>query len=113
VASLIPAIGHAQSDAVDRTNRAAYEAAIKCFVVDGYASTQREKAGDAEKAASYEASARHSFDVAFAAGARIGLGDSQVNRDIDYAQVSELPKLIRDLDYLKSVAATCKALHLM
>jgi hypothetical protein len=103
----------AQDDAVTRANRLAYDSTLKCFVADGYASDERRKAGDAVKSAAYKAKARESFDLAYAAGEKIGLTDQKIGRDLDFAQETELPQFIRDQRYLLDTAATCKALGLM
>jgi hypothetical protein len=100
-------------DAVTRANHMAYDAAIKCFVADAYASDERRKAGDAAKSAAYHTMSRVSFDVAFTAGTKIGFDDDKVNRDLEFAQETELPRFIRDQKYLLDTAATCKAMGLM
>jgi hypothetical protein len=108
-----PASADSTDDAVTRANRMAYDAAMKCFVANGYASDERRKAGDLAKSAAYGTKARASFDLAYAAGEKIGLSDDQISRDMDYAQETELPRFIRDQRYLLETAATCKALGLM
>ena len=94
-------------------NRSAYDMARKCLVADGHASAERNRAGDTAKAAHYDAMARQAFDVAFNAGEKLGLSDDQVKRDLDFTQQMELPRFIREPDYLRSTAATCKAVGLM
>ena len=101
------------ADAVAKANQGAYEHAIRCFLANGYASDGRRKAGDAARATAYDTKARQSFDLAYAAGNRIGLNDTKIGRDLDYYQSIELPRFIRDEKYLLSVASTCKALGLM
>ncbi len=103
----------AGDDAAAHTNRLAYDTAIRCFVADAYASDERRKVGDEVKADSYKAKSRESFDLAYTAGDKIGLTDKQVGRDLDFAQQTELPRLIRDQHYLLDTASTCKALGLM
>jgi hypothetical protein len=103
----------AESEGQQHAQRLAYEAAMKCFVANSYVSGERAKAGDAAKAASYDANARKSFDLSYRAGEALGVGEAQVKRDLDFAQANELPKMVGNLDYLKGVAATCKALSLM
>jgi hypothetical protein len=105
--------GSAGADSVDeaemRATGMAYQAAMKCYVTLAYASDQRRKAGDNGKSALYEAKARQSFDMAFRAGEKTGLNDDRINRDIDFVQKTELPKLIQDEKYFLATAAMCKA----
>lgn len=108
VASAQPA-----EDAVARANRGAYDWTLKCFVLDSKASNDRERAGDLSKAADYNAKARKAFDMAYSAGARIGLSEAQVAHDLDYAQLHELPILVQDEGYFRRTAGTCKALGLL
>lgn len=104
---------NAQDDAEMHATRMTYDAALKCFVADGYASDERRKSGDSEKSAVYRAKARVSFDLAYTAGEKIGLGDDMVGRDIDFALKTELPRFVQDQRYLLDTASTCKALGLM
>lgn len=106
-----PALG--ADDAVTKANRDAYTHAIRCFLANGYASDERRKVGDATKAATYDLQSRKSFDLAYAAGNKIGLSDARIGRDLDYYQSIELPRFIREAKYLLGVASTCKALGLM
>jgi len=100
-------------DAVARSSRMAYDATLKCAVANGLASDDHHDAGDATKAAEYRAKARRSFDLAYQIGAKLGLSESQIARDLEFAQDSELPRMMRDRSYYLSTAATCKALGLM
>jgi len=96
-----------------RANRMAYESLMRCFVANAHAGDERQTVGDTAKAASYRAKARKSFDLAYAAGEKIGLSDDKISRDLDYAQATELPHLISDQHYQMDTASTCKALGLM
>jgi len=95
-------------------NRMAYEAAIKCFIINGVATGERQRAGDKAKATSHEAAARRSFDLATQLGGRLGLSGTRINQDMSLAQTVELPRFTAsDLTYYREVAATCKALGLL
>lgn len=106
---------HAESDAaaLQRANRMAYDAAIKCFVAASVATGEREDAGDRDAATRYEHSARKSFDTASALGEKLGFSGSRINQDFGMAQAAQLPKLVRDLNYYRDTAAMCRALGLM
>ncbi len=106
-----PAI--AQDDAQARANRIAYDAARKCAVADILAADDRHDVGDAAKEEAYRAKSRVAFDAAYALGAKLGLTDKQIGRDMDFAQASELPHMLRDKAYFMQAAAMCKALSLM
>lgn len=112
-ASLTAANAASGQDATAKANRMAYESATRCFLANGYAGDERRKAGDKSKEAAYLTKARQSYDVAFAAGRKLGISDQEIGRDIDFAQTIELPRFIRDGKYLLGVASTCKALGLM
>ncbi|TAL32262.1 MAG: hypothetical protein EPN98_14015 [Phenylobacterium sp.] len=99
--------------AVQRANRMAYEAAMKCFVTAGAASGEREDAGDRAAAARYEQAARRSFDTASRLGEVLGYSGSRINQDFGLAQTRELPKLVADATYNRNAAATCRAIGLM
>ena len=103
----------ASDDAAAHAIRLAYDTAIKCFVAGGLASDNRHDAGDETGASAYRAKARQSFNVAYTAGAKLGMTDRQVARDLDFAQDTELTRMLRDNSYFTSTAATCKAVGLM
>jgi len=111
--ALGPALADRASDAVARSNKLAYDATLKCAVANGLASDDHHDAGDNAKAADYRAKARRSFDLAYQIGAKLGLSESQIAHDLEFAQDSELPRMMRDRTYYLSTAATCKALGLM
>jgi hypothetical protein len=94
-------------------DRTAYEAATKCFVVNGLAARSRTKAGDKATAAQYDAQAHQSFDTALQLGRSIGLSGEQMSRDIDRTQAQELPKMMSVSGYYRDAMATCKAYGLM
>ena len=96
-----------------RGNQLAYDATMKCFIANGAASGERGDAGDAEAASRYERAARRSFDLAVQLGGKLGFSGGRINQDFGLAQARELPKLVADPAYNRSVAATCKALGLM
>ena len=99
--------------AVQRANRMAYEASMKCFVANGVATGEREDAGDREAAARYERTARKSFNTAVKLGEALGYTGTRINQDFGLAQARELPKLATDGAYNRTTATTCRALGLM
>jgi hypothetical protein len=103
----------AQSDAVTRANRMAYDLAIKCFVANGFARGDNLDAGDQATAAVFEAGARKSFDIAGKLGDVLGYSGNQQNEDFGMAQTRELAKFVQDKSYLKKTLATCKAAGLL
>ncbi|MEI9994919.1 MAG: hypothetical protein WDM91_10020 [Rhizomicrobium sp.] len=108
-----PATAGRTDDAAAHANRLAYDATLKCAVANGLASDDHHDAGDAAKADEYRTKARRSFDLAYKIGAKLGLADGQIARDLEFAQDSELPRMMRDRSYYLSTAATCKAVGLM
>ncbi len=102
--------GNAGSDA---DTRAAYQAALKCFVANGNAEGERRRAGDQTGAARYDATAKQSFDGAVKLGQMLGLSNRQMNDDLDAAQATELPRMIKDRAYFIDAVASCKGLGLM
>jgi hypothetical protein len=113
LSTLLTATSAHSEDTVTRANRMAYDTAIKCFIADGLASDERHDAGDESGADAYRRKARQSFDVAYTAGNKLGMTDKQVSRDLDFAQATELTRMMRDRRYFLSTAATCKAVGLM
>ena len=103
----------AHDDSVARANRIAYDAAIKCAVANSLAGDDRHDAGDEAGAAAYKSKSRRSFDLTYTLGGKLGYEQNQIAHDLDFAQLSEMPKMVRDRSYFMSTAATCKALHLM
>jgi hypothetical protein len=99
-------------DAATGASRSAYDWAVKCFVANGSARGTSSDGGDAVKAAAFERRARVSFDTASALADKLGYSGSRFNQDLGLAQAQELPKFVKDLAYLRSTEATCKALGL-
>jgi hypothetical protein len=99
-------------DAATQASRSAYDWAVKCFVANGSARGTSSDGGDAAKAAAFERRARVSFDTASALADKLGYSGSRFNQDLGLAQAQELPKFVKDLTYLQSTEATCKALGL-
>ena len=97
-------------DAVTIANRGAYDWALKCFVANGSAAGTSKDGGDAAKAAAFEDRARASFDTASALADKLGYSGSRFNQDLNLAQTHELPKIVKDIAYLRSTLATCKSL---
>ena len=110
---LVPVVAHAQGDAAEHANRLAYQAAMKCFVVNGRAANLRKKAGDVAGEQSYEAKASHAFDAAVTLGLKLSRNRDQIDADFSLVQVRELPELVRSDAYLRDAATTCKAMGLM
>jgi hypothetical protein len=101
------------AQATPAENQAAYAAAMKCFVVNGNATGERLDAGDSAEAAAYEAQARRLFDLAVRLGQSLGYSRDRMEQDFGLAQARELPKLVKDVAYYRSAAATCRAMGLM
>jgi hypothetical protein len=114
VVSTIAGGATAQDDpnAATRANQMAYEASMKCFVVDTRLSALRKRAGDDAKSTYYDDRSKAAFDTAVALGQKIGLEKDEIERDFNVVQVRELPELLRDDGYMRSAIATCKALGL-
>lgn len=102
--------GPARADASDEQ---AYRAAIKCYVVAGNASAERKRSGDEAKYAVYERQAHAAFDLAVKFGRAAGHNGSNIEADILETQERELPKLVKDVNYNRQSAATCRALGLL
>lgn len=103
-----------QANAVsDADTRAAYQAALKCFVANGEAGAERRTAGDQAGLARYDATAKQSFDGAVKLGRMLGLTNRQMNGDLDATQAKELPRMVGDRAYFIDAVATCKGLGLM
>lgn len=92
---------------------AAYEAALKCFVANGYGRSIKRDAGDMAGASRYEASAAASWEAAHVIAVYWGYSESRLTADIDRTRERELPALVRDAGYLRSTIATCRGLGLM
>jgi hypothetical protein len=103
----------AQDDATTRANRSAYQAAMKCFVADGVAIGDARDSGDPSKVDAFDAKARKSFDIAKKLGVLLGYSGDRMEQDFGLAQTYELPRMLKDIAYYRSAAATCKALGLM
>lgn len=88
----------AQSGSQANGNRAAYEYALRCFVVtSNYAD---------------DASARRSFDAATRLGQLQNLSNRQLNADFDRAIAYEGVRLVRDRSYRDQLLAECRQLGL-
>jgi hypothetical protein len=97
-------------DATRQASAMAYEAAMKCFVVNGTAIGEQR---DTRAKAAYEAKARYSFDVAVRLGEALGYSGDRITQDFGLMQTRELPKLVADPAHIREAVATCKALGLM
>lgn len=95
------------------TNREPYDVAIRCFVANGIASGQRQRAGDLAKAAYYESKAKESFGVAYGLGDILKFSRAQIDADFERALKVEAPAMRRDQPYFYRVVAECKAYQLM
>lgn len=104
---------HAQEDAVQRANRMAYDASMKCYIANGVARSDAQDNGKADLAASFDAKARQSFDTAVKLGGVLGYTGNHITQDFGLAETRELPKMVGDVAYFRAAASTCKALGLM
>jgi len=93
--------------------QAAYEAAIKCFVANGYGRSIKRDAGDTAAAQRYEDAAAASWQAAHVIAMSWSYPETRLTRDIDRARERELPVLVLDAAYLRSTVATCRGLGLM
>lgn len=91
----------------------AYSNAMLCFVTNGVASNQRNRAGDPSKAELYDKQAREAFDIASTAGQHLGYSKTRMESDFAKKQSEELPKMVKDQNYFYVAVAHCKALGLM
>jgi len=96
----------------DEARRSAYEAALKCFVANGSAYGDAQKAGDAAEAAAFDAKARASFDAAVRLGELLGYSGTRVEQDFRLTQMRELPQIVSNPAYARQSLQTCKALGL-
>ncbi|MGA0546826.1 hypothetical protein ACO2Q1_16265 [Brevundimonas sp. VNH65] len=103
----------AVAQATPRGNALAYEAALKCFVANGHASGLRARAGEPQRAAAYDLSARQSFDAATRLGQLLGYSNQRISQDFGLVQSRELPAMVADAAYFRQTVATCRALGLM
>jgi len=94
-------------------NRAAYEVALRCFIANGRADGVEQRAGDHAAAARYRTSARQSFDALVVLGTALGKNRTGIEGDIRAAQEAELPRMVSDSAYYRSVISTCRAYGLM
>lgn len=108
-----PALAGSDDTAMQRANRMAYDAAMKCFVANGHAAGLRRRAGDETKANYYDAKGKEAFDTAVGAGNALGYAGRQVTSDFGLAQAHELPPMVTDKTYFLKAVAECKALGLM
>ena len=106
-------LGTAPTRANDASNRAAYDAVVKCVVAIGEAKLDERDAGRPTRAAEYETKTRRSYDLAFKIGAKLGLSGDQVQHDLDGAIDTELPRMMHNRSYYLDVVSTCKAIGLM
>jgi len=90
----------------------AYDIALKCFVVDGYASRNSQKAQDSAKADYYSEKSENAFNVAIGLGKALGYSKDRVDADIDATMKRELPQLIT-ASYYEHAASECRAYQLM
>jgi len=106
-------VAFAADDAATRANRGAYELAKKCAVVGVIGAGDSRKANDRLRTEAYQAASRRSFDAAYTLGEKIGLEATQISKDLDFAQLSEVPMMLRDREYLAKTNANCKAVGLI
>jgi len=101
------------SDAETWATQLAYDHSLRCFYANLYVAGLSQERGDSAKAATFEASAQRSFNMAHKAGQRLGFSSARMDGDFDTAEARELPKLVHDREYFARTAADCKQLGLM
>ena len=94
-------------------NRAAYDVAVRCFVANARADDVEKRAGNEAAASRYRASARVSFDALVVLGTALGKSRTQMEADIQTSQDRDLPRMVSDSAYYRSVITTCRAYGLM
>lgn len=99
--------------ALAQDNRGAYDVAVRCFVANVHAEGLRREAGQSSAADQYRAAGRQSFDAAVALGTALGKSRSEMEADIRRGQTQDLPRMVRDADYFRTVVTTCRAYGLM
>lgn len=116
-AALLMAIGLAFQAPVaaqqTSTLTTSYDLAIRCFVANGNARGDRQRAGDQAGAARYERQARQSFDAASTFGVALGYSRERIERDMQTRMDRELPLMVRDNSYFRNVVAQCRGVGLM
>jgi hypothetical protein len=91
----------------------AYGIAIKCFVANGFARSNRLDANDTANAAVFDKKAKKAFDKAVNLGGQLGYSNERINGDFAAYGESELQKLFREPGYFREMTRTCKAYGLM
>lgn len=91
----------------------AYELAHRCFVADGFAQMNREKANDQQRAQYYKQKAKQSFDASVRLSKLLGYSTERYQIDFQAISNRELARLMQDDGYFNQVAAECKAYGLM
>lgn len=94
-------------------NRAAYDVALRCLVANGRADGVEQRAGNQAAASRYQASARQSFDAMVALGVALGKSRAQMDADIAESVARDLPRMVNDRAYYRSVIGSCRAYGLM
>lgn len=110
IAASMPAA--AQAPSREKT-QAAYELALKCFVANGHAYSNRRDAHDKERETYFNSKARHSWDVALRLSKQLGFSSARFDSDVDKATNKELPLMVTDADYFSQAVDQCKAYGLM
>ncbi|MEM9966212.1 MAG: hypothetical protein AAGC58_12795 [Asticcacaulis sp.] len=102
----------AQAVSADKTH-AAYELAIKCFVVNGHAHFDRREAKDLEGASRYEGNAKRAWDIADKLRIKLGYPKERYSADHKRIMDRELPRLYKEPGYYATAAGECKAYGLL
>lgn len=112
-AAILLAVACHAPAAAAQDNRAAYDVTVRCFIANARADGVEQRAGNQAAAARYRASGRQSFDALVRLGTALGKSRAQMEADISLAQEVELPRMVADSAYYRSVIRTCRAYGLM
>ena len=96
------------ASASDQDTRNAYEAARRCYVANGDVYSAFKRNGDTANAKLFDKKAHTAYDLAYLYGDMLHLSREQIAADIQVMTDSELPKLVKDSNYLTDVAKDCK-----
>lgn len=99
--------------AAAQDNRGAYDVAVRCFVANVRAEGLERRAGRPEAAERYRLAGRDSFDAMAVLGVALGKTREQMEADVRASQNTDLPRMVSDNAYFRTVVSTCRAYGLM
>lgn len=105
--------GETPTEKTERVNRGAYVLAIRCYIANADELLARSEATDPAGRKFYNSKAEASFNFAKKFGVAMGLTNTQMNHDFDFAGQYELRFIRGQRSYKESVIATCKSAGLM